>query len=522
MSTAPLTQSLDQTALPGPFSVVSHGVSAEPLAASLVSSTFTELIPRDFARDHGILSQGIRADGQEIIAVCAATTPVAIWNTGVRLGRGVVPVVYAADLVHQAIDAAYERHENSSAAATTQAMVVNVDVSDPAATDVDRLLAEADRDLLATEGKAPLVKLLDRLLFAAVQRGASDLHIQPTADHVLIRHRVDGVLDHGHTVPPSVYRPLIGRIKVIGRMDVAERLVPQDGRTTVRLGQRTIDVRISTIPTAYGERVVLRLLDSGNQLMTCVNLGMPTHIAQPFQKMSDRASGIVLVTGPTGSGKTTTLYATLRSLDAKKLNIMTIEDPIEYELSSLGIPISQSQVNVRKGVNFANGLRHVLRQDPDVIMVGEIRDAETARIAIQASLTGHLVFSTLHTNDAVSAVTRLIDLGVEPYLVASSLSAVLAQRLVRTTCSACQGQAANETVACAICQGSGYKGRCGLFELLVIDEAMREAISTDASLDALRQQARRVGMRTLAQEGEALVAAGRTTTTEVERVIHYA
>jgi general secretion pathway protein E len=289
----------------------------------------------------------------------------------------------------------------------------------------------------------------------------------------------------------------------------------------VRLGSRTVDLRISTIPTAYGERVVLRLLDSGNSTMTMTHLGMPASMAASFHVASNRASGIILVTGPTGSGKTTTLYATLRSLDAGTLNIMTIEDPIEYELSSLGIPISQSQVNVKKGVNFANGLRHILRQDPDVIMVGEIRDAETARMAIQASLTGHLVFSTLHTNDAVSAVTRLIDLGVEPYLVASSLSAVLAQRLVRTVCSQCKGQSNADATPCSACQGTGYKGRCGLFELLQIDESIRSLIGSGASLDALRAQALQAGMHTLAEAGEALIQAGRTSRAEIERVIHH-
>jgi general secretion pathway protein E len=486
---------------------------------TLADRAFLGNIPRDFARDHGLISQGCDAAGPLRLAVCPTTSAMATWNVGVRLGRAVVTQVCSAEAVHRAIDAAYERwsSENHPSAATDeQTIVAHADNED-----IDRLLAEADRDLLATEGKAPLVKLLDRLLFTAVQLGASDLHIQPTADRVLIRHRVDGVLNQGHAVPPSVYRPLVGRIKVIGRMDVAERLIPQDGRTTLRLGERAIDVRISTIPTAYGERVVLRLLDSGNQLLDVPALGMPAHIATPFQAAAGRSSGIVLVTGPTGSGKTTTLYATLRSLEAGELNIMTIEDPIEYELSSLGIPISQSQVNVKKGVNFANGLRHILRQDPDVIMVGEIRDAETARIAIQASLTGHLVFSTLHTNDAVSAVTRLIDLGVEPYLVASSLSAVLAQRLVRTCCAVCQGRGTLDGASCGTCQGGGFKGRTGLFELLTIDERMRGDISRGVSLDDLRRSAHDAGMRTFGDEGEALITTGRTTRAEVERMIHH-
>ena len=491
--------------------------------ATLAGRDYLGAIPRDFARDHALLSQGTNQDGSEILAVCSSTSADAIWNVGVRLGRAIRATICDAELLHRAIDAAYERWANDGGRQASPSASATTDDIDHQTTDedIDRLLAEADRDLLATEGKAPLVKVLDRLLFAAVQMGASDLHIQPTANQVLIRHRIDGVLDQGHAVPPSVYRPLVGRIKVIGRMDVAERLVPQDGRTTLRLGDRAIDVRISTLPTAYGERVVLRLLDSGNNLLDVPRLGMPVHIAKPFQAAADRASGIVLVTGPTGSGKTTTLYATLRSLEAGELNIMTIEDPIEYELSSLGIPISQSQVNVKKGVNFANGLRHILRQDPDVIMIGEIRDAETARIAIQASLTGHLVFSTLHTNDAVSAVTRLIDLGVEPYLVASSLSAVLAQRLVRTCCSQCTGSGVLNEAPCSACQGSGFKGRTGLFELLTIDETLRTAISNGASLDDLRRLAGEHGMRTFSDEGDDLITSGRTTRAEIERVIHH-
>jgi len=487
--------------------------------SDLATREFLALIPREFARSHGLLSQGREGD-TEVLAVTATTDLDAVWNTGVRLGRATRAVVMASEAVHRAIDAAFER--GSTPAETLRQQTEQIEVVGAGGDeDLDRLLMEADRDLLATQGKAPLVKLLDRLLFGAVQAGASDLHLQPTSDAVLIRHRIDGTLDQGRPIPVQVFRPLVSRIKVIGRMDVAERLVPQDGRTTVRIGARTVDVRISTIPTAYGERVVLRLLDSSRQLFDADSLGMPLDVAGPFLAATRRSSGIVLVTGPTGSGKTTTLYATLRGLKAGELNIMTIEDPIEYELSSLGIPISQSQVNLKKGVNFANGLRHILRQDPDVIMVGEIRDAETARIAIQASLTGHLVLSTLHTNDAVSAVTRLIDLGVEPYLVAASLTVVLAQRLVRTTCVTCGGSGKQSQVPCAVCNGSGLRGRCGIFELLPITDAVCSAITAQSDLSVLRGLARQNGMRTLAEAGAALVASHRTTMAEVERVIHH-
>ncbi len=486
--------------------------ASEPDPA-LASSEFLGLIPRDFAREHGLLAQGER-DGALLLAVTAATAPEAVWNAAVRLGREVATQPMEREALQRAIDTAYERATSAQSADTDQAGGGHVISAIAGEEDLDRILAEADRDLLATEGKAPLVRLVDRLLFTAVQRGASDLHLQPTPDGVLVRHRVDGVLDQGHPLPPNLFRPLVSRIKVMGRMDVAERLVPQDGRAGVRIGDRAIDVRISTIPTAYGERVVLRLLDSARQLIDLPDLGMPETIATGFHAAASRSSGIVLVTGPTGSGKTTTLYATLGRLNAVERNIMTIEDPIEYELSALGIPISQSQVNLKKGVNFANGLRHILRQDPDVIMVGEIRDAETARIAIQASLTGHLVFTTLHTNDAASAVSRLIDLGVEPYLVAASLSAVLAQRLVRTRCAACAG------AGCAACGSSGYKGRTGVFELLVVGDELRRLIGAGAQLAELRTAAEASGMRTFADEGKVLVAAGRTSQAEMERVLN--
>ena len=507
--------------MPEPTAMLAAAVAAGLADAiapdpALAGGEFLDRIPRDFAREHGLLAQGVK-DGAIVLAVTAATSADAVWNTAVRLGRPVATRLAEPEALHRAIDSAYERSSGTAAHAAATDATDHVIPEIAGEEDLDRLMADADKDLLSTEGKAPLVRLMDRLLFNAVQRGASDLHLQPTADGVFIRHRIDGVLDQGQPLPQACFRPLLSRIKVMGRMDVAERLVPQDGRTSVRIGSRTIDVRISTIPTAYGERLVLRLLDSARQLIDLPDLGMPPSIAVGFEAAAQRSSGIVLVTGPTGSGKTTTLYATLSRLNAIERNIMTIEDPIEYELSSAGIPISQSQVNLKKGVNFANGLRHILRQDPDVIMVGEIRDAETARIAIQASLTGHLVFTTLHTNDAISAVSRLIDLGIEPYLVAASISAVLGQRLVRTRCPACAGGGPG---SCSVCGGSGYKGRTGVFELLVISEDVRALISSGAPLAEIRTAARKDGMRTFQDEGQALIQAGRTTVAEMDRVLN--
>jgi len=507
-------------------------VSGGKIDPDRASPLFLERIPRDFARLHHVLSQGVYGD-REVVAITTETAPTALWNTAVCLGRAVDPITVPAEDLVTAIDRAYAREltgrilDPATHTATTDGVPSSADTSES----LERVIQDADRDLLRTDGKAPVVRLLDRLLLHAVQAGASDCHIHPTPDAVLVRCRIDGVLDAGRRLPRGLVRPLVSRIKVIGRMDVAEHLLPQDGRTSVTIGDRSIDIRISTIPTAHGERVVLRLLDTDQHLLDLHALGMPDDIATVYRAATRRSSGIVLVTGPTGSGKTTTLYATLRQQDTVTRNLMTIEDPIEYELSALGIPISQSQVNIRKGLTFATGLRHILRQDPDVILIGEIRDAETARIAIQASLTGHLVFSTLHTNNAAAAVTRLLDLGVEPYLVAASLAGVLAQRLVRTCCRTCAGQgtlgaenaagAAGIGATCPTCLGSGFKGRTGLYEWMAIDDAVRANIASGSTAHALHHTACSKGMRTLEGHGLELIASGRTTHAEIERVIHH-
>ena len=511
------------------------GAAIQPVAASRCSAEFLNLIPRDFARQHLILSQG-KMDGTEILAIADDSSPAAVFNTGVRLGVPIATRFADPESLARAIDQAYENHQGNSRMAPVDDASVSVHSAD-----IDRLLAEADRDLLSTDGKGPVVKLVDAILFDALGKRASDVHIQPTSDRTLVRYRLDGVLHNKRELPVKLSQSVISRIKVMGRMDIAEKRMPQDGRATVTIGERSIDLRISTLPTSYGERAVLRLLDnsaSGGNLCDFESLGMPPELAHHYLQRATKVNGIILVTGPTGSGKTTTLYATLRRIGTSGggLNVMTIEDPIEYELSSIGsslgsgsggesggesgggggsgqIAISQSQVNPRKGVTFATGLRHILRQDPDVIMVGEIRDAETARIAIQSSLTGHLVFSTLHTNDAPSTVTRLIDLGVEPYLVSASLSAVLAQRLVRLIHQECAG------VGCETCLGSRFRGRTGLFELMCLDSVMQELISNGASLGELRSAAKTRGMKTLRQSGEELVKQGRTTIAEVDRVV---
>ncbi len=469
---------------------------------------FLDRIPRDFARRWLVLSQGMVNDDVQRLAIAPTTPADVLHNVARRLEADVETLEADPAALAAAIDAAFGTMGDDEATESD---------ADDLGGDIDALLAASDRDLLTTEGKGPVVKLVDAVLFDALRRSASDVHLQPIEDRTLIRYRLDGVLHTVRELPAAATAAVVSRIKVMGRMDIAERRIPQDGRATVTIGSsdnggRAVDLRISTLPTAYGERAVLRLLDNTQQLCDFEQLGMPTDVARPFLERASRSNGVILVTGPTGSGKTTTLYAALREIGSAAVNIMTIEDPIEYELSTADLAISQAQVNTRKGVTFASGLRHILRQDPDVIMVGEIRDAETARIAIQASLTGHLVFSTLHTNDAPSVATRMVDLGVEPYLVASSLSAVLAQRLVRRVHSDCAG------AGCDACLGTGYRGRIGIFELMTITDAIRDMIPKRVSVNALREAGREAGLHTLREAGEQLVAQGRTSVDELRRV----
>ncbi len=482
------------------------------MAALTVDEVFLERIERDFARRHLIL--GFEREGGELnLLVSEATSPAAIHNVGAFLEVRVRSTIGEAETIACMIDEAYSQHRKSSGWNGQSATVDSGAESASGSQSVARWLEQADRDLLSTQGKGPVIQLVDAMLFEALGKGASDMHIQPLSDRTIVRYRVDGVLHDVHELTPEVTSAVVSRIKVMGRMDIAQQRIPQDGRATVTIGNRPVDLRLSTVPTSYGERAVVRLLDSTQQLCDFERLGMRAKVAAAFLERATQSNGIILVTGPTGSGKTTTLYATLRRTASPRQNIMTIEDPIEYELATVGLAVSQMQVNSKKGITFPTGLRHILRQDPDVIMVGEIRDAETARVAIQSSLTGHLVFSTLHTNDAPSAVTRLVDLGVEPYLVSASLSAVLAQRLVRTTHRACEGK------GCAECFGTGLKGRTGLFEFMPLDERLRHLITEGAPLASIRTAAREAGMRTLGEEGQRLVDEGVTIPLEVHRVV---
>jgi general secretion pathway protein E len=376
--------------------------------------------------------------------------------------------------------------------------------------DLSRMMQElpAVEDLLEASADAPIIRMLNALLMQAARDGASDIHIEPYERHSSVRFRIDGTLREVVSPNRALHAALISRLKIMADLDIAEKRLPQDGRISLRLGQRAIDVRVSTLPSAHGERAVLRLLDKSESRLTLEAVGMQGHTLQGFTQLLSQPHGIVLVTGPTGSGKTTTLYAALQQLDAARFNIMTVEDPIEYELSGIG----QTQVNPKIDLDFAKALRAILRQDPDIIMIGEIRDHETAQIAIQASLTGHLVLATLHTNDAVSAVTRLTDMGIEPFLLSSSLLGVLAQRLVRKLCGQCQGK------GCSHCGQTGYQGRTGIFELLSTNDSLRSLIHDKASESALRDAAKGNGMRSLRDDGQRLVDAGITSAEELLRV----
>lgn len=412
---------------------------------------------------------------------------------------------------------------------------INSDIGDDMPADsLDRALEgmPAAADLLASEDDAPVIRLINSLIAEAVKNAASDVHLEPFENRLSVRLRVDGVLNEVASIAARMTPYIVSRIKVMARLDIAEKRIPQDGRLSLKLGAREFDVRVSTLPARHGERVVLRLLDASQAHLSLEDLGMRRENHEKLRSLLAEPNGIILVTGPTGSGKTTTLYAGLALLNDQSRNIMTVEDPVEYALDG----VSQTQVNPKVGMTFASGLRAILRQDPDVVMVGEIRDMETAEMAIQASLTGHLVLSTVHTNSAVAAVTRLRDMGVEPFLLASTVKGILAQRLVRKLCNACKkptenvgelkarfdvGESEEATffspVGCSDCSGKGYRGRIGIYELALIGSDLRRMIQ-DGVPEQDMEAAAFGGRNTLASNGRELVLGGVTTIEEVLRV----
>jgi general secretion pathway protein E len=458
----------------------------------------SHLLPYAFARSFQLLLEG---DAQGLT----------LWHNG-RPPPGPLAEVlrkHAVDRVRQAEPGALaQRISARYAQAESSAATVVSEVENDA--DLSRMLQDlpAVEDLLATDDDAPIIRLLNALLTQAARDGASDIHIEPYESHSAVRFRVDGLLREVVQPNRALHAALISRLKIMADLDIAEKRLPQDGRISLRMGTRAVDVRVSTLPNAHGERAVLRLLDKSGERLSLEAVGMEGPTLTRLEQLLAQPHGIVLVTGPTGSGKTTTLYAALSRFDASQSNIMTVEDPIEYELPGVG----QTQVNSRIALDFAKALRAILRQDPDIIMIGEIRDFETAQIAVQASLTGHLVLATLHTNDAASAVTRLTDMGIDPFLLSSSLRGVLAQRLVRKLCPVCAG------TGCGACARSGYAGRTGVFELLVASEPIRTLIHERAPEARIREDAQAGGMKLMREDAERLVRSGITTRAEVARV----
>ncbi len=441
--------------------------------------------------------------------------------------EGMRQVLVPQNEIFVAINTAYDLSRDDA-----DQVMQDIDEEDP-----ESILSEIEEtaDLLDDTSDAPVIKLVNLMLSQAVRDNASDIHIEPCKDRVKIRKRVDGILYDMYSAPKHAQGKLISRIKIMARMDIAERRLPQDGRIEIRIADKNVDLRVSTLPTAFGERVVMRLLDKSSVLLSLTDLGMSDHDLEIFENLIRVSHGIILVTGPTGSGKTTTLYSALSEINRPDINIITVEDPIEYQIDG----ISQMQVNTKINLTFANGLRTIVRQDPDVILIGEIRDLETAEIAIQSALTGHLVFSTLHTNDAASAVTRLIDMGIESFLVTSSVNAILAQRLVRRICDNCRedyeptdaelatiglsrerlaGKPLQRGRGCPECLGTGYRGRQGIFELMLLNQDLKSLILATSDAGQISRQARKDGMLTLREDGIDKILAGITTIEEVFRV----
>jgi len=468
-------------------------------------------LPYAYAKAHTLL---LEDDGEQLTLWADASASPAVLSQPLAevLRRFAVDRIEqeAGSTLGQRIAAAYAGSESSAATVVGEV---------ESAVDLSRMMQDlpAVEDLLEAANDAPIIRMLNALLTQAAKDGASDIHIEPYERSSAVRFRVDGTLREVVQPNKALHAALISRLKIMAELDIAEKRLPQDGRISLRIGGRAIDVRVSTLPSAHGERAVLRLLDKGESKFSLEGLGMAGDTLRRFVHMIQQPHGIVLVTGPTGSGKTTSLYAALGKVDTSTTNVLTVEDPIEYELAGIG----QTQVNAKIDLSFAKALRAILRQDPDVIMIGEIRDVETAQIAIQASLTGHLVLATLHTNDAPSAITRLIDMGIEPFLLSSSLLGVLAQRLVRRLCPKCKQQDSQghwHPVGCDACAHTGYKGRTGVYELMSADEQVRALIHERAAEARIAEVARSTGLRSMREDGERLVADGSTSLEELLRV----
>jgi general secretion pathway protein E len=476
----------------------------------------------EFVKKHKMIPLEEKSNGELWIAMANPLDLKAIEEARCISGRKTCEFVAEEEKVLKAIERCFGGTKE------TPSDLIATLAADPKTTEIKE--TSDGYDLLAKEADSPVIRLLNALIVEAIQQRASDIHFEPTEEGLEVRYRIDGVLQKRHSPPKEFQSQILTRIKVLSRLDIAEQRLPQDGRIKLKVGQREIDFRVSSVPIAGGERIVLRILDRSKVLVGLSSIGMRSSILDSFRKLIRFTEGIILVTGPTGSGKTTTLYSALSDIQTSEINIMTIEDPIEYKLRGM----AQIGVNPKINLDFATGLRHILRQDPDVIMIGEIRDKETAEIAIQASLTGHLVFSTLHTNDAPSAVTRLVDMGIEPYLISSSLIAIMAQRLVRKLCEHCKvayepSKGEKEEIGvfadifykpqgCSHCFGSGYQGRHGIYELLPVGHSLKQHMLKTVDSNELKKVALESGFSTLKKEASFLVSSGITSVAEVLRV----
>ena len=489
-----------------------------------INPDWVQDVPIAYARQHEVLPIALD-DFAVTVVISDPFNLQCLDDLRVVFQREIKPTLCESKLVLDSINKVYERSKQS----------IMSEISEEAEEEFQYDLEEPVDLLESSENDAPIIKFVNNLLFRAVKDKSSDIHIEPYEKDMAIRFRIDGVLYDILKPPKGLHAGVSSRIKLMGELDIAEKRLPQDGRIKIKIAGKDIDIRLSVIPTAHGERIVMRILDKSSVRLDLQDLGFDAETITLVHQLIHKKHGIILVTGPTGSGKTTTLYACLSRINAVERNIITVEDPIEYDLRGVG----QIQVNPKIGLSFASGLRSILRQDPDVIMVGEIRDKETAEIAIQASLTGHLVFATIHTNDAPGATTRLIDMGVEPFLVASSLLAVLAQRLMRKVCSRCHimeipsgvelsnlgldpnvfsGKKIAKTKGCADCNGTGYKGRMVVHEIMLLDDDIRNLIMEKADSSTLKREAGNKGMTSLRQNGIQKVLNGITSAVELVSV----
>ncbi len=491
----------------------------------LIDSEVINLVPEELARRHKLIPL-FKIEDNLTVAMANPQDIIALDELRMRTNfKYIDTVVSSKSEIENAINQYYSK------LGSIETIIEGIDISK-----LRKIPEEIDHQRLAEiSEETPVIKLVNMLIYEAVKSKASDIHVEPEQDVLRIRYRIDGILYEAYKLPHHLLGLVTSRIKILAGLDIAERRKPQDGRLRMDMENREIDIRLSTFPTIHGENLVLRILDKSSVLLNLRDLGFSERDLSKFNSLIRSPYGIILVTGPTGSGKTTTLYAALSEINSPEVNIITIEDPVEYQIPL----IRQTQINPKAGLTFATGLRSILRQDPDIVMVGEIRDVETADIATQAALTGHLVFSTLHTNDSSGALTRLIDMGVEPFLISSSVIGVIAQRLVRIICFHCKDEYVPPSNllkslklegqkdlrfykgrGCDNCKGTGYTGRRGIFEILMVDEEIRKLIISKTSADAIKQTAIQSGMTTLMKDGIEKVKRGMTTLEEVIRLTH--